>query len=178
MDGNFRVPRLASRGTATLHDPPIRDKFLPDDLVREFCKERENNLAPIDANDCNEFDADKQLARTKSKFDITGRSTLVKRACKHLKCWNTSDICVSEYARHSIHADEKQVMICFCFFRHIWSILSAWLSHLRSQYVHWGKVVICNPNPVDLAGSKHCPKSHLVRAILHYLSHPHIPSTG
>ena len=77
MDGNFRVPRLASRGTATLHDPTIRDKFLPDDLVRDFCGEKDNNLAPLDANNCNDFDADKQLARTKSRYDITGRAMMV-----------------------------------------------------------------------------------------------------
>lgn len=101
LDGNFRVPHLTDAGAATLHEPPIQDKFFPDASVKRFCSERDNSVQPTDVNTCNNFDADKQLVRTKAKYDITGGVMILPgRFGKHrhnkvvsLSCWISGQYC-------------------------------------------------------------------------------------
>lgn len=71
-DGNFRLAHLATAGTATRSEPAVQHRFLPDADVHTFCQGTSRNVPLPEANNCNDFNADKELGRTKQKFDISG----------------------------------------------------------------------------------------------------------
>ena len=71
-DGNFRLGHLAEAGTATVHEAPLHHRILKDTDVEEFHQSTQQESSPAEANSCNDFDADKELNRSKRKFDITG----------------------------------------------------------------------------------------------------------
>lgn len=74
-DGNFRLPHLVDAGTATVHEPPLQHRFLQDKEVEAFCASTQREESSAAENNCNDFNAEKELNRSKRKFDITGRTS-------------------------------------------------------------------------------------------------------
>lgn len=150
-DGNFRLPHLRNAGQSTKHEPPVASRILGDSFVQDFCNLPAANLAAADQNECNDFNADKQLGRTKDLFDITGKFLLcLQRAA-----------CLEKLAG-SVKLINTVTILLMC--RSVWGLLSAWNADLCTEYDYWRAMVVCHLHPLLLALKWTSPRRVVVSA--------------
>ena len=77
LDGNFKLVHLSKAARTTAHQPAITDRILSDATVKQFCDQENTAIGSVEANACNDFNADSVLARKKQRYDLTGHHGLL-----------------------------------------------------------------------------------------------------